>query len=170
MQESPCAGTAPVAWVEVVGQATPQAWHLVERLECGKNILQGPAQGSLEWWLRVQAEAPSSLGLILASALTSCVATGQLHHLSVPQRFHRGCGDNNSTRSYSCLEDINRNAALGPGMCTECGLAGVIYSDLKATRSALSGVCCISKGSKPRQMRGSVSLILPQKVAKELKC
>ena len=126
MQESPCAGMVPAGWVEVVGRATPQAWHLVERLECGqetekwemgKNILQGPAQGSLEWWLRVQAEAPSSPGLILASALTSCVAMGQLHHLSVPQCFCQGSGDNNSTRLYGCLEDINRNAALGPGMC-----------------------------------------------------
>ena len=126
MQESPCAGMVPAGWVEVVGRATPQAWHLVERLEggqetekwaVGKHILQGPAQGSLEWWLRVQAEAPSSPGLILASALTSCVAMGQLHHLSVPQCFCQGSGDNNSTRLYGCLEDINRNAALGPGMC-----------------------------------------------------
>ena len=54
--------------------------------------------------------------------------------------------------------------------CVECGLADVIYSDLKATRHALSGVRCISKGSNPRQMRGSVSLILLQKVVKELKC
>lgn len=91
VQESPCAGRVPAGWVEVVGRATPQAWHLVERLECGqetekspgaKNIPQGPAQGSLEWWLRAQAEAPSSLGLILASPLTSCVATGQLRPLS----------------------------------------------------------------------------------------
>lgn len=87
----PLCWRGPAGWVGALGRATPQAWHLLERLECGqeteespgaKNIPQGPVQGSLECWLRAQAEAPSSLGLILASPLTSCVATGQLHHLS----------------------------------------------------------------------------------------
>lgn len=79
----------------------------------------GWAQHSLEWWLRVQAETPGSLGLILASLLTSCVATGQLHHLSVPRCLHLDSGDNNSTMSQSCREDVNRGAALGPGPRTE---------------------------------------------------
>lgn len=91
VQESPCAGMAPVAWVEVVGQATPQAWHLVGEAGMWQEHPPRPStQGSLEWWLRVQAEAPNSLGLILASALTSCVATGQLHHLLVASAFPSG--------------------------------------------------------------------------------
>ena len=42
MQESPCAGGVPEGWAEVVGQATPQAWHLLERLECGQETEKSP--------------------------------------------------------------------------------------------------------------------------------